>query len=141
MIYWISALFATSSTHPALYAVSVRAVGISPRTSFPTVRCLPAVDSKPSHGSSPFGRVPSGTRLVHLQVFSGLVLQGSGSVSSRFPRCFHPGSHIASAVHLNASVMIIHHGGVIYKQEFCCYSAFFCCLRYSFTASHDEGGM
>ena len=69
MIYWISALHATSSTHPALYAVSVRAVGISPRTSFPTVRCLPAA-----------------------------VLQVSDSVSSRFLRDFHPSSHIASVV-------------------------------------------
>ncbi len=43
MMYRISALLATSSVHLAIYAVSVRAVGIFPRTSFPTLRCLPAV--------------------------------------------------------------------------------------------------
>ena len=98
MIYWISVLKASLSTHPALYAVSVRAVGISPRTSFPTVRCLPAVDSEPPHGSSPFGRVPNGTRLARLQAISGLALQVSDSASSRFLRDFHPSSHIASVV-------------------------------------------
>ena len=68
-------------------------------TSFPTVHFLPAVDSEPPHGSSPSGRVPNGTRLVRLQAFSGLVLQVSDSVSSRFLRDFHPSSHIASVAH------------------------------------------
>ena len=67
-------------------------------TSFPMVRFLPAVNSEPPHGSSPSGRVPNGTRLAHLQAFSGLVLQVSDSVSSRFLRDFHPSSHIASVV-------------------------------------------
>ena len=68
-------------------------------TSFPTVRFLLAVNSEPPHGSSPSGRVPNGTRLARLQAFSGLVLQVSDSVSSRFLRVFHPSSHIASVVH------------------------------------------
>ena len=40
----------------------------------------------------------AGTRLARLQAFSGLVLQVSVSVSSRFLRDFHPSSHIASVV-------------------------------------------
>ena len=52
-MYRISALAATSSIHPALYAVSVRTVGISPRTSSSTVCYLPAVASCPPHGHSP----------------------------------------------------------------------------------------
>ena len=70
MMYWISAYFATSSVHPALYAVSVRTVGISPRTSFPTVCYLPAV-----------------------------VLQVWDSASSRLRADFHRSAHIASVVH------------------------------------------
>ena len=69
MMYRISALLATSSIHPALYAVSVRTVGISPRTSFPTVRYLPAA-----------------------------VLQVWDSVSSRLLADFHRSAHIASVV-------------------------------------------
>ena len=69
MMYWISALIATSSIHPALYAVSVRTVGISPRTSFPTVCYLPAV-----------------------------VLQVWDSASSRLLADFHRSAHIASVV-------------------------------------------
>ena len=68
-MYWISALMATSSIHPALYAVSVRTVGISPRTSFSTVRYLPAV-----------------------------VLQVWDSASSRLRADFHRSTHIASVV-------------------------------------------
>ena len=69
-MYRISALAATSSIHPALYAVSVRTVGISPRTSFSTVRYLPAV-----------------------------VLQVWDSASSRLFADFHRSTHIASVVH------------------------------------------
>lgn len=69
-MYRISALHATSSIHPALYAVSVRTVGISPRTSFSTVRYLPAV-----------------------------VLQVWDSASSRLRADFHRSAHIASVVH------------------------------------------
>ena len=69
MMYRISALMATSSIHPALYAISVRTVGISPRTSFPTVCYLPAV-----------------------------VLQVWDSASSRLRADFHRSAHIASVV-------------------------------------------
>ena len=69
MMYQISALFATSSIHPALYAISVRTVGISPRTSFPTVCYIPAV-----------------------------VLQVWDSASSRLRADFHRSAHIASVV-------------------------------------------
>ena len=69
-MYWISAHAATSSAHPALYAVSVRTVRISPRTSFSTVRYLPAV-----------------------------VLQVWDSASSRLLADFHRSAHIASVVH------------------------------------------
>ena len=69
MMYRISAHLATSSVHPALYAISVRTVGISPRTSFPTVRHLPAV-----------------------------VLQVWDSASSRLLADFHRSAHIASVV-------------------------------------------
>ena len=68
-MYRISALCATSSVHPALYAVSVRTVGISPRTSFSTVRYLPAV-----------------------------VLQVWDSASSRLRADFHRSTRIASVV-------------------------------------------
>ena len=53
--------------HPALYAISVRTVGISPRTSSSTVRYLPAV-----------------------------VLQVWDSASSRLLADFHRSAHIAS---------------------------------------------
>ncbi len=69
MMYRISALAATSSIHPALYAVSVRTVGISPRTSSSTVCYLPAV-----------------------------VLQVWDSASSRLRADFHRSAHIASVV-------------------------------------------
>ena len=72
-MYRISALAATSSIHPALYAVSVRTVGISPRTSFPTVCYLPAV-----------------------------VLQVWDSASSRLRADFHRSAHIASVVQRKA---------------------------------------
>lgn len=68
-MYRISALSATSSVHPALYAVPVRAVGISPRTSFPTGRCRTAA-----------------------------VLQVCVSASSRHLVDFHHSSRIASVV-------------------------------------------
>ena len=69
MMYRILAPFATSSVHPALYTVPVRTVGISPRTSFPTVCYLPAV-----------------------------VLQVWDSASSRLRADFHRSAHIASVV-------------------------------------------
>ena len=77
MMYRISALAATSSIHPALYAISVRTVGISLRTSSSTVCYLPAV-----------------------------VLQVWDSASSRLRADFHRSAHIASVVqhqapHLN----------------------------------------
>ena len=75
MMYRILALFATSSVHPALYAVPVRTVGISPRTSFSTVRYLPAV-----------------------------VLQVWDSASSRLLADFHRSTHIASVVQKGAVV-------------------------------------
>ena len=68
-MYRISALSATSSIHPALYAISVRTVGISPRTSSSTVCYLPAV-----------------------------VLQVWDSASSRLRADFHRSAHIASVV-------------------------------------------
>ena len=68
-MYRISALAATSSIHPALYAIPVRTVGISPRTSSSTVRYLPAV-----------------------------VLQVWDSASSRLRADFHRSAHIASVV-------------------------------------------
>ena len=68
-MYRISALAATSSIHPVLYAVSVRTVGISPRTSSSTVCYLPAV-----------------------------VLQVWASASSRLRADFHRSTHIASVV-------------------------------------------
>ena len=73
-MYRISACFAASSVHLALYAVPVRAVGISPRTSFPTVRCLPAA-----------------------------VLQVCVSASSRHLVDFHHSSRIASVVQIQAA--------------------------------------
>lgn len=69
MMYRISACFAASSVHLALYAVPVRAVGISPRTSFPTGRCRTAA-----------------------------VLQVCVSASSRHLVDFHHSSRIASVV-------------------------------------------
>ena len=69
MMYWIYACIAASSSQPASYTVSVRTVGISPRTSSSTVRCLPAV-----------------------------VLQVCDSASSRLFADFHRRSHIASVV-------------------------------------------
>ena len=69
-MYWIYASIAASSSHPASYTVSVRTVGISPRTSSPTVRYLPAA-----------------------------VLQVCDSASSRLVTDFHRRSHIASVVH------------------------------------------
>ena len=74
MMYWISAHCAASSVHPALYAVSVRTVGISPRASFPTVRYL-----------------------------SAAALQVWDSASSRLRADFHRSAHIASVVHKKLS--------------------------------------
>ena len=75
-MYRILALLATSSVHPALYAVPVRTVGISPRTSFPTVCYRPAV-----------------------------VLQVWDSASSRLRADFHRSAHIASFVQQTAALL------------------------------------
>ena len=79
-MYRILALFATSSVHPALYAVPVRTVGISPRTSFPTVCYLPAV-----------------------------VLQVWDSASSRLRADFHRSAHIASVERVGGFRPLSHH--------------------------------
>ena len=95
MMYRISALEAASSVHLASYAVPVRAVGIFPRTSSPTVRCLPAVASGAPHAPSPYGQKLR-FWLICLTAVGSFVLQVCVSASSRHLVDFHHSSRIAS---------------------------------------------
>ena len=97
-MYWISALIATSSIHPALYAISVRTVGISPRTSSSTVRYLSEVASCPPHGHSPRWGTHHRVWLIYLTAVGSFVLQVWDSASSRLLADLHRSAHIASVV-------------------------------------------
>ena len=98
MMYRISAHLATSSIHPVSIAISVRTVGISPRTSFSTARYLPAVASCPLHGHSPLQGKHYRVWLISLTAVCCFVLQVWDSSSSRLRADFHRSAHIASVV-------------------------------------------
>ena len=84
---------------PAPYGgiLSTRVVGIFPRTSFPTARCLPAVAS-----GAPLAPLPCGQKLrfwlICLTAVGSFVLQVWDSASSRLLADFHHRSRIASVV-------------------------------------------